>query len=284
MHLGTIRHNGTTKVVRVERERGEAVLLDASDVGQLLSDGLLDTRGGHVPVDGLVEEVIDLDGVDWGPVIAEPNKIICVGLNYRDHVEEMGRELPDAPTYFSKFSGALIGANDLIHLPDPALSTHNDWEAELAIVIGATARNVSQADALEHIAGFTVFNDFSVRDYQRRTSQFLAGKTFEHASGLGPVMVTPDEIGDGSGLAISSRVNGEIKQQSNTDQLIFGPAELVSDLSQIITLVPGDVIATGTPGGVGAARTPPEWLVDGDELVVTIDGIGSLRHRCVVAN
>ena len=213
--------------------------------------------------------------------MTNPNKIICVGLNYRDHVMEMGRDLPDAPTYFSKFSGALIGAHDDLQLPPASISTHNDWEAELAIVIGSPARNVAADDALDHIAGFTVFNDFSVRDYQRRTGQFLAGKTFEGASGLGPTMVTPDEVGDGSNLAISSAVNGDVKQSSNTDELIFGPRELIADLSQIITLLPGDIIATGTPGGVGAARTPPEWLVDGDELVIAIERVGELRHRCV---
>ncbi len=281
MQLGTIRHDGSTRAVRVEREHGAVVLLDARDVGDLLARGVVDLRSEHEPVDGLVEEVVDLDDVEWAPLVTRPNKIICVGLNYRDHVEEMGRELPAAPTYFSKFSGALIGANDELHLADPSISTHNDWEAELAIIIGTSARDVDVGNAPDYIAGFTAFNDFSVRDYQRRTSQFLAGKTFERASGLGPVMVTVDEIGDGSGLAIGSWVNGEVKQQSTTDELIFGPAELVTDLSRIITLEPGDVIATGTPGGVGAARTPPEWLTAGDEVVISIEGIGELRHQCV---
>ena len=270
MQLGTIRRNGATQACR--REGGELILLESSDIGELLTTGEKGDAQG---------ERIDAASADWAPVVINPNKIICVGLNYRDHVLEMGGELPTAPTYFSKFSGALIGARDDLQLPPAAVSTHNDWEAELAIIIGSPARNVTVDDALDHIAGFTVCNDFSVRDYQRRTSQFLAGKTFERASGLGPVMVTPDEIGDGSGLAISSSVNGDIKQSSNTDELIFGPRELVSDLSQIITLQPGDVITNGTPSGVGAARTPPEWLVDGDELVIAIEGLGELRHRCI---
>lgn len=274
MQFGTIRHGDKTRAVRLNPSQGQVEVLDSPDVGNLLLEGVT-----NVGADG---EILDLDGVEWAPLVTRPNKIICVGLNYRDHVEEMGRELPSAPTYFSKFSGALIGANDDLHLPPRSISTHNDWEAELAMIIGARARDVNVDDAYTYIAGFTVFNDFSVRDYQRRTTQFLAGKTFENASGLGPVLVTVDEIGDGSGLTISSSVNGHVKQQSNTDQLIFGPAELVADLSQIITLEPGDVIATGTPGGVGAARTPPDWLSDGDELVVTIEGIGSLRHRCVL--
>lgn len=273
MRLGTIRRNGETAAVRVDG--GELVLLPFADVGDALRARNLDELS---MVDG---ERVSAESPDWAPVVTQPNKIICVGLNYRDHVDEMGRELPGAPTYFSKFSGALIGARDELCLPDPSISTHNDWEAELAIVVGAPTRNVDPAVAIDHIAGFTVFNDFSVRDYQRRTSQFLAGKTFEKASGLGPVVVTTDEIGDGSGLGISSSINGVKKQSSNTDQLIFGPRELLADLSSIITLNPGDVIATGTPGGVGAARTPPEWLRTGDELVVAIDGIGELRHRCV---
>lgn len=270
MRLGTIRHAGSTTAVRVDGD--EVVLLGAEDVGALLMSGGEDADGERLP----------LAGVDWAPVVLTPNKIICVGLNYRDHVLEMGHDFPEAPTLFSKFSGALIGANDDLQLPHAEVSTHNDWEAELAIVIGSAARNVARADALEHIAGYTVFNDFSVRDYQRRTKQFLAGKTFEGASGLGPVMVTADELGDGSGLAISSSVNGETKQSSSTSELIFGAADLIADISRIITLVPGDIIATGTPGGVGAARTPPEWLTDGDELVISIEGIGELRHRCVL--
>ena len=275
MRLGTIRHAGSTRVVRVEGE--EVVVLDADDVGALLRSGGPDV-GGKLG-EG---ERLGLGDVDWAPLVVTPNKIICVGLNYRDHVLEMGHGLPEAPTMFSKFSGSLIGANDDLQLPVPEVSTHNDWEAELAVVIGKPAHNIAATDALEFIAGFTVFNDFSVRDFQRRTLQFLAGKTFENASGLGPVMVTPDELGDGSGLAISSSVNGVTKQSSNTSELIFGPAALIEDISRIITLLPGDVIATGTPAGVGAARQPPEWLTEGDELVISIEGIGELRHRCVL--
>ena len=276
MQLGTIRLEDGIAAVRVEGD--EAVRLPFAGVEEILSSGRLDLAGS---LDELGR--LPLDSVEWAPLVSQPNKIICVGLNYRDHVEEMGRDLPNAPTYFSKFSGSLIGANDELQLPDPSVSTHNDWEAELAIVIGTTARNVDAAKAMDHVAGFTVFNDFSVRDYQTRTGQFLAGKTFERASGLGPVMVTVDEIGDGRGLGITSSVNGEVKQDSTTDQLVFGPNELIADLSRIITLVPGDIIATGTPGGVGAARTPPQWLLPDDELTISIDGIGELRHRCVIA-
>ena len=265
-----MRRAGSTHAVRVEGD--ELVVLDAPDVGTLLATAVDPASAG---------ERVSAEGVNWAPVVTEPNKIICVGLNYRDHVVEMGNDLPTAPTLFAKFSGSLIGATDDLHLPAPDVSTHNDWEAELAVVIGSPARNVPSETALDHVAGFTAFNDFSVRNHQRRTSQFLAGKTFERASGLGPVMVTPDELGDGTGLAISSSVNGVTKQASSTSELIFSPADLIADISRIITLSPGDIIATGTPGGVGAARTPPEWLAAGDELVISIEGIGELRHHCV---
>ena len=181
MQFGTIRHGDETRAVRLNPSQGQVEVLDSPDVGNLLLEGVT-----NVGADG---EILDLNGVEWAPLVTRPNKIICVGLNYRDHVEEMGRELPSAPTYFSKFSGALIGANDDLHLPPRSISTHNDWEAELAMIIGARARDVNVDDAYTYIAGFTVFNDFSVRDYQRRTTQFLAGKTFENASGLGPVLV-----------------------------------------------------------------------------------------------
>lgn len=275
MRLATVRtpraaSGNATVAVRVEDDA--AVVLPFADVQEVLANGRLAEASA---VDG---ERLAVEELDFAPVIPFPNKIICVGLNYADHIAEMGNTPPEFPTYFSKFSGSLIGAHDDLELPDPDVSTHNDWEAELCVVVGASARNVAASDALDVIAGYTVFNDFSVRDFQRRTSQFLAGKTFERASGLGPVLVTTDELGDGRGLAISSRVNGVVKQSSSTDNLVFGPAEIIEDVSRIITLLPGDLIATGTPGGVGAARTPPEWLRDGDELTIEIERIGALRH------
>ena len=273
MQLGTIRSNGTTRAVRVEGD--DLVLLEHGDVGALLTAGGIDAARA---ADG---ERVAADAAEWAPVVVNPDKIICVGLNYADHVAEMGNAPPAHPTCFAKFSGSLIGAHDDLALPPEEVSTHNDWEAELAVVISSPARAVAVDDALDYVAGYTAFNDFSVRDWQKRTSQFLLGKTFESASALGPVMTTTDELGDGSGLAISSAVNGITKQSSNTDQLVFDVQFLVSEISKAITLQPGDIIATGTPGGVGAARTPPEWLVDGDELVITIEGIGQIRNTCV---
>ena len=269
MQLTTIRHQGATRAARVEGD--DLVLLDAADVGDLLR-GRGDSRadGPTVPV----------AGADHAPLVTHPDKIVCVGVNYLDHVEEMGREVPAAPTYFAKFRRALIGAHDDIALPPPAVSTSIDWEAELAIVIGAEVRHATPAEAMAAIAGFTVLNDVSVRDYQRRTTQFLAGKTFEGMTPLGPFLVTTDEAGDGSGFAITATVDGVVKQSSNTDQLIFNAVDIVADLSTIITLDPGDVVATGTPGGVGAARTPPEWLHDGSVLRTQIAGIGTCINTC----
>lgn len=273
MRLGTIRTATGTRAVRAHD--GHLTELPWDDVGQLLAaDGVEQAR----EVEG---ETLPVADATWAPLVPNPDKIVCVGLNYRDHVEEMGRALPSHPTYFSKFRGALIGANDDIHLPDPAISTSIDWEAELCVVVGRRARHVDASEALSFIAGFTVLNDVSARDWQTRTTQFLAGKTFEAMTPVGPTMVTLDEVGDGTGLSIESRVDGEVKQSSNTDHLIFRPADLIADLSKIITLEPGDLIATGTPGGVGAGRSPQEWLSAGSELVTTISGVGELHNRCV---
>jgi len=272
MRLGTIRYGDATRAVRLEGD--ELVLLDALDLRELLGAGATGNEDG---------DRIPAKGTAWAPLIPTPDKIICVGLNYRDHILEMGRELPSHPTCFAKFSGALIGANDDIHLPPSDVSTSVDWEVELCIVIGSGGRNIAAADALDHVAGYTVLNDISVRDWQRRTIQFLAGKTFEHTTPVGPTMTTVDVLGDASGLEVETLVDGVSKQRSSTDQLVFGVRDLVADLSTIITLHPGDLIATGTPGGVGAARTPPEFLQPGQEVVTRIEGIGELRNQCVQA-
>lgn len=270
MRLTTIRVDGTTRAARLEGD--DLVLLDAPDVGTLL-------RGeGDVRADG---DTVPAATADHAPLVPHPDKIVCVGVNYADHIAEMGREPPSAPTYFAKYARALIGAHDDIRLPPPDVSTNVDWEAELAIVIGRPARHVSRAEALDAIAGFTVLNDVSVRDWQRRTTQFLAGKTFEGMTPVGPYLVTTDEAGDGSGLAITSEVDGVVKQSSNTSELVFDALDIVADLSRIMTLDPGDLIATGTPGGVGAARTPPEWLGPGSMLRTTIEGLGECVNACV---
>ena len=272
MRLATIRTAGTTKAVRVDLAAGTAVETGDADVRALLDhpdwpDRAAAAAGPSHPVDDL----------DYAPLVPSPEKIVCVGLNYRDHVLEMGNQLPDYPTLFAKFAPALVGAYDDIVLP--TVSDKVDWEAELALVIGSPIRHATPEQAQAAIAGYTVLNDVSVRDWQRRTKQFLQGKTFERSTPLGPWLVTPDELPEG-GWEISSILDGEVMQHSNTSELVFGPVDLVVYLSTILTLNPGDVIATGTPGGVGAARTPPRWLTDGAVIVTSVAGVGECHNTC----
>ena len=173
-------------------------------------------------------------------------------------------------------------ARDDILLPSPDVSDNVDWEVELCIVIGRPARHVPADQALDHVAGYTVLNDVSIRDWQNRTNLYLAGKTFEATTPVGPVMTTVDELGDGRGLWVRTEVDGVVKQDSTTDELVFGVPELIADLSTVTTLRPGDLISTGTPSGVGVARRPQEWLTPGCEVVTAIEGIGELRNRCVL--
>jgi acylpyruvate hydrolase len=268
--LATIRDGSRTLAVRIDGD--QAVELGASDVGEVLRRdnwrvGAAEANGSRRPVDGL----------DYAPVVPRPSSIVCVGLNYRNHILEMGRDLPEYPTLFAKFRRSLIGAYDDIVLP--AVSDAVDWEAELAVIIGAAARHVSVDQARAAIAGYTVLNDISVRDYQNRTLQWLQGKTFEGTTPLGPYLVTADES-SGPGREIVCEVGGELMQKSDTVDLVFDPARLVSYISSIFTLEPGDIIATGTPGGVGAARTPPRFLADGETVVTRIAGLGECRNIC----
>jgi len=273
MELVTVRYGGGTRAGRVEGD--DIVLLEWPSVREVLAEGDLDRAAAAD--DG---PVVARSEADLAPVVPNPDKIVCVGVNYADHIAEMGRQAPEFPTYFGKYRRALIGPNDDIVLPDPEVSTSIDWECELAVIIGRPVRNANPSEALAAIAGYCALNDVTARDWQRRTSQFLVGKTFEGLTPVGPVMVTSDVLGDGSGIPLRTKVNGVLKQESNTDNLVFGTVDIVVDLSRAITLDPGDIIATGTPGGVGAARKPPEFLNVGDEVVVEIDGIGRLVNRC----
>jgi acylpyruvate hydrolase len=221
--------------------------------------------------------VHDADGLDYAPLVPAPEKILCVGQNYRDHIAEMGNEPPAYPTVFAKFASALVGAHDDIVLP--AVSDAVDYEAELTVVIGTPVRHATPEQARAAIAGYTVMNDVSVRDWQYRTSQFLQGKTFDATTPLGPWLVTPDELPEG-GWDIGTVVDGETRQRSSTAELVFGAVDLVGYLSTIMTLRPGDVIATGTPGGVGHARRPPRYLTDGATVVTTVAGVGECRNVC----
>jgi 2-keto-4-pentenoate hydratase/2-oxohepta-3-ene-1,7-dioic acid hydratase in catechol pathway len=215
------------------------------------------------------------------PPVTRPGKIIGIGLNYRDHAVETGQPIPEYPTVFAKFSTSVAGPNDPIRYPEA--TARLDYEGELGVVIGRRCRDVSEADALDAVGGYVVVNDVSARDVQNRTSQWTLGKSFDGFAPIGPALVTADEIPDPQNLDIAVRVNGEQRQQSNTAQMIFTVAHLVAELSRICTLEPGDVIATGTPAGVGIGFTPERLLAIGDEVVVTIEGLGELRNVIVGA-
>jgi 2-keto-4-pentenoate hydratase/2-oxohepta-3-ene-1,7-dioic acid hydratase in catechol pathway len=221
------------------------------------------------------------DAVKLLPPIPDPPKIVCVGLNYRDHAAESGAPIPRDPVLFSKFTTALTSHGEMIVLPP--VSAEVDYEAELVIVIGKRGHRLSEAAALEHIAGYTAGHDVSARDWQLKKDgkQWLAGKTFDTFAPLGPVLVTKDEIGDPHSLEISLRLNGTTMQHSNTRQMIFTVAQIVSYLSQVVTIEPGDLIFTGTPPGVGFTRQPPVFLKGGDVVEVEIEKIGVLRNFVV---
>jgi acylpyruvate hydrolase len=270
VRLATVRTPGGTRAVRLEGD--QHVELDAPDVGALLA--LLDWPERALANGPSTQG----SGADLAPVVPRPGKVVCVGLNYRHHILEMGRDLPEFPTLFAKWPEALVGPHDPIDMPPESDAV--DWEAELAIVVGRRVRRASEEDAAAAIAGFTVLNDVTVRDWQYRTPQWLQGKTFEGTTPLGPVLVTPDELPGGVRpvLDLVGEVDGEVVQQSSTGDLVFDPVALVRYVSTILTLQPGDVIATGTPGGVGHARKPPRYLADGAKLVTEISGIGRLEN------
>jgi 2-keto-4-pentenoate hydratase/2-oxohepta-3-ene-1,7-dioic acid hydratase in catechol pathway len=209
------------------------------------------------------------------PVIPNPNKILCAGLNYRSHVAETGREMPTKPSMFSRFTDTLLGHGDA--MLRPTVSVQFDYEGELAVIIGRAGRHVPPERALDYVAGYTCFNDGSVRDFQKIS--ITAGKNFPASAPLGPWMVTTDEIPDPSKLTLATRLNGREVQRSTTDLLIYSVPTIISYVSDFTTLEPGDIIATGTPEGVGHKRTPPLWLKAGDEVEVEISGIGTLKNR-----
>jgi 2-keto-4-pentenoate hydratase/2-oxohepta-3-ene-1,7-dioic acid hydratase in catechol pathway len=213
------------------------------------------------------------------PTLPNPGKIFCIGMNYVAHIKEMGRDQPTYPTLFTRFPDSLVGHDRPVIRP--RASTHYDFEGELAVVIGHRARHVSADRAFDFVAGYTCFLDGSVRDYQRHTSQFVAGKNFRHSGAMGPWLVTTDEIPDPYVLTLQTRVNGQVMQSGRIDDLCFDIGALIEYLSAICQLEPGDVIATGTPSGVGVARGPQVWLQPGDIVEVDIDKIGVLRNEVV---
>jgi len=215
--------------------------------------------------------------VKFLPPVPHPGKIICLGLNYVDHATEGGHAKPTYPSFFMRMATSLTGHGEPILRPPCSIQL--DYEAELAVVVGRTARHVSQADALDIVAGYSCFNDGSIRDYQRKTGQWTIGKNFDRTGGFGPWMVTPDEVPAGAaGLSIQSRLNGQVMQNANTRDMLFPVAETIALLTECLTLEAGDVIVMGTPAGVGHARKPPVWMKQGDTIEIEIEGIGVLAN------
>jgi len=272
MKLATLRLDGTTVAVRVDSDTTATVIDGYPDLSALLVDADWKSVTEHAAA-----RTIDLAGADYAPVVPNPGKIICVGLNYATHITEMGRDLPQYPTLFAKFKEALTGPYDDAIVPEYAAS-ELDWEAELAVVVGKQAYQVAEADADAYIAGYSVINDYTMRDYQYRTLQWDQGKTFEKTSGFGPFLVTDYTLG----TTIETRLEGEVMQSATTDDLVFTPAKLVDYISHIVTLQPGDVIITGTTGGVGHARKPARYIQNGQTVEVTIAGLGSVKNTTIV--
>jgi len=244
-------------------------------------------RGGAQAMKGL-QDLAQLPAANWllneqdlqpGPCVGTPEKIICIGLNYKRHARETGMPIPEVPVLFSKFNNTLAETGESIPLPDNAVQY--DYEVELGVLIGKEARYVSVDEALEYVFGYFTVNDMSVRDLQFRTSQWLLGKTPDKFFPTAPYLVTADEVGDPQNLGLSCWVNGELRQNSNTADMIFSVAECISYISQYMTLKPGDVISTGTPEGVVMGMTEKKWLKPGDEVVVEVDGLGKCTNRMV---
>jgi 2-keto-4-pentenoate hydratase/2-oxohepta-3-ene-1,7-dioic acid hydratase in catechol pathway len=223
--------------------------------------------------------LLDEMGLQHGPVVANPGKIICVGLNYRRHAQESNLPVPETPVLFSKFGNTICGSG--ADVPLPSVATEFDYEVELGFVIGKSARNVSQEHALSYVLGYCTANDVSVRDLQTRTSQWLLGKTLDNFLPIGPYLVTADEVGDPQSLRIRCWVNGDLRQDSNTGDMIFSVAEIISYISRYFTLEPGDVVVTGTPEGVAMGRADKPWLKPGDEVIVEVERLGQCRNMMI---
>jgi 2-keto-4-pentenoate hydratase/2-oxohepta-3-ene-1,7-dioic acid hydratase in catechol pathway len=242
---------------------------------ELIAHGRIDDLRGRIGDTGAPSH--PLSSVQLLPPIPDPDKIVCIGLNYAKHAAEGRQEVPESPTIFGKYRNALRADGATTTLP--ATSQKVDYEAEVAFVVGRTATAVAEADALDFIAGYMLFNDLSARDLQFATPQWMAGKVFDGSAPCGPALVTPDEAGAADAIEIELTLNGERMQGDSTANLIFGIPHLLSHLSGLMTLEPGDIVATGTPDGVGGAREPRVWLADGDELVVSSPTLGRLTTK-----
>jgi 2-keto-4-pentenoate hydratase/2-oxohepta-3-ene-1,7-dioic acid hydratase in catechol pathway len=277
MRIVSFRRNG--KISYGLLEGGEIADLPGLDpqLPPALNDALPALRGYAPPA--ATRKTVSLSDVTLLPVIPSPQKIICIGVNYADHAAETGQAPPPYPTVFAKFANTLAASGDPIVLP--SASAMPDYEGELAVVIGRPGRQITEQDALDYVAGYTAFNDVSARDFQGHTSQWTMGKSPDTFGPLGLALLTADEIPDPQKLELRTTVNGEVLQQASTADMMFTVRQLIAYLSQTMTLLPGDVIATGTPSGIGAARTPPRFLRPGDTVVISIDGVTELANPVV---
>ncbi|QDT91296.1 fumarylacetoacetate hydrolase family protein [Gimesia algae] len=284
MKLATIQTENGIQVASVIDQDNKLTFFDLSAFDESLPrslKGILAVEGGLERAKAAAEQAQQADRQITGTLLApipSPGKVLCIGLNYRDHAEETGMPFPDEPVCFSKFSSSVTGSGQPIRIPSVAREV--DYEAELVAVIGKTCRNVTQADALNYIAGYMNGHDVSARDWQigRPGGQWLLGKTADTFAPTGPYLVTADEIKDANSLSIKLTLNGEVLQNSNTDKFIFTIEQVIAFVSQILTLEPGDIIFTGTPPGVGMARKPPVYLQPEDQACIEIQGLGMLHN------
>jgi 2-keto-4-pentenoate hydratase/2-oxohepta-3-ene-1,7-dioic acid hydratase in catechol pathway len=280
MKLATLRTGGDGTTAALGFGADAFLPLPYPSVGALLADpewrATVDAAAAAAtgPAGSLADiGTIEAGSADFAPLLPEAGKVICCGLNYGDHIQEMGRDLPEYPTLFAKHADTLTGARDTIEVSG---SEKIDWEAELAVVVGSPLFRADEDQARKAIAGYTVANDLSMRDWQNRTLQWFQGKAFDATTPVGPVLVTADDVhGE---FEVRGYVNGDLVQSGNTGTLVFGPARLLSYISQFTMLRPGDLVLTGTPGGVGMGMTPPRFLQDGDVLTTEITGIGRLEN------
>jgi 2-keto-4-pentenoate hydratase/2-oxohepta-3-ene-1,7-dioic acid hydratase in catechol pathway len=279
MRLVTFQANGHPRAALLRGGRVYDIWGDASR-GARFTDRTIEAilEGGLIqelrPVEG---DGVPVEGVELLPPLTRPGKIVCIGLNYRAHAEEQGAEPPETPTFFAKFRNALAAPGATV--PLPPWSERVDYEAEVAFVIGDRCRDVAEDEALDHVAGYTLLNDLSARDYQFKTPQWMPGKTFDGAAPCGPALVTPDEAGPHDAIEIELTLNGELMQSSSTADLVHSVPALVAYLSKLMTLEPGDIVSTGTPAGVGSLRDPKVWLKPGDEVVISSPQLGVLETR-----
>lgn len=288
MKLVTFHQDGGLRLGALREENGKSYVTDLNKADAGLPSDIIPFLEGGAATLALANKVlaatpasngIPLESVRLAAPVPRPGKILCIGLNYRDHAAESGMTLPEFPTVFTKYNNTVIGTGEAIVIP-PA-TTKPDWEVELGVVIGTRAKNVAEADALDYVGGYVPYHDVSARDYQMRTSQWTMGKTFDTFGPMGPALTTADEIPDPHNLNVQLSIDGEVMQKSNTSNLYFTINQLIADITAVMTLEPGDLIATGTPGGVGQSRTPPRYLQDGEMVRIEIEKLGVLENPVV---